>query len=67
MRTRLRPCPFCGSEKVYIFNPPTMDIDLSIRCPDCKAIMTIGIFTPVSNEDLRNTWNRRAEDEDRPD
>lgn len=59
----LKPCPFCGSEKVHVsFSTPCLSTDVrGIHCIGCDAFMTTGWFTST-DEELARLWNRRADD-----
>ena len=64
MTENLKPCPFCGSDNVYL----RCDYQgiLYIECSACRA--NTYIYTP--NEDkalLLQKWNRRAYKEDNDD
>ena len=59
--TDLKPCPFCGSEKVVFANEE--DDSCCIRCTDCGA--QVGHYWDYmsDNEDIAGLWNRRADGE----
>ena len=54
---KLKPCPFCGSEDVYIetFNGET---EARVRCAGCGTMS--GFFNDVAS--AANTWNYRPGD-----
>lgn len=45
---KLKPCPFCGSEKLYIYV-----FSEGIRCDNCGAKI-------IDKEDAIDRWNRRV-------
>ena len=53
----LKPCPFCGSRRVYRHRVLSENTNL-IYCMDC------GVTTPDFHDvkDAEKIWNRRAED-----
>ena len=60
----LKPCPFCGSEKIdFKYNPLGHDcVYLECRCEECTA--GVGESGSAYDVDLREkavaAWNRRA-------
>lgn len=48
--TELKPCPFCGSSDLYIYQ-----LSDGIRCNNCMAKIT-------DCEDWKDRWNRRVEE-----
>lgn len=55
-RDRLRPCPFCGSDRVR-YDPD----DYEIRCCDCLTRITVDCA--MDSDDVIRAYNRRAGDE----
>mgnify|MGYP002624665483 CR=1 FL=1 len=53
--TELNPCPFCGSEELFI-DPGEYRADYMIMCVDCGG--RIGYFP--SKAQAIAAWNRRA-------
>lgn len=74
MKTKLKPCPFCGSEVVYeTFSEEHMygTKKPEIFCNSCKVIFSIEDTSPFLNvdEDYKwrkkktvEAWNRRAKE-----
>lgn len=61
MAVKLKPCPFCGSDNVIIFN--TFDSAIkryNVECLNCMA--TIPAYS--QKKDVVKHWNRRAEVKD---
>lgn len=56
--TKLRPCPFCGSDKNGALNGPQMSIGL-IYCPGCGA--TVSFQGKERMADAISSYNARAE------
>lgn len=56
MKTKLKPCPFCGSEDVYL------RVEGVVICNDCDArgSDSTNFFDPVCPMDL---WNKRPGDD----
>ena len=51
----LKPCPFCGGEAAFIGDTQ------SIKCKSCGgAFIVTNPF--ISRLDVKEAWNRRAED-----
>lgn len=56
MTEKLKPCPFCGGEKVYVNKRQAHEVE--IECLSCPAkIEAIGI---LREKDAIKAWNRRA-------
>ena len=53
---KLRPCPFCGSDRVHLIENREL-----IRCEGCMA--EIGIMGLGHPDDIIKAYNRRAEDQ----
>lgn len=54
---KLKPCPFCGKEPVYI-------ADGKVICV-CGAIMrSFNDWKPFTNREAIEAWNRRVADDD---
>lgn len=60
---RLKNCPFCGSDNIYIdgtcIYPEHQDNMYYVLCMNCEA--TIG---RLNYEDVFEAWNRRADEND---
>jgi Lar family restriction alleviation protein len=58
MKDKLKPCPFCGCEKIQISNRYV----LCVQCQECLAIASFSDMPPGSKdiETLIEKWNRRA-------
>lgn len=61
----LKPCPFCGCDRVFmraVEYDPCINI---IRCPDCKIKFTTTIWYRGHKSNNRDrtaeAWNRRAD------
>jgi len=52
----LKPCPFCGSKKVYPIQGFTMFL---IHCTKCGAI--VSFLDKKEKENLMEAYNKRAE------
>ncbi len=60
----LKPCPFCGSDKVYMYSDHRGV--LCIQCSACRA--NTYVYLPDENKSLLlQKWNRRAYKEDNDD
>ena len=56
----LKPCPFCGSEKLVFADED--DGACCIRCTDCGAQVGHYMEYMSDNEDIAGLWNRRADE-----
>ena len=60
METKLKPCPFCGSEKLHYSKPTAYGTPAhwlsSVSCTECGAEVT------GRDDKAIEAWNRRAED-----
>lgn len=57
MEDNLKPCPFCGGEKLQINRPQDTEHGLaSIFCIDCRGSIRTKLLM-----DLEILWNRRAD------
>ena len=56
----IKPCPFCGSEDLFV-DPGEYRTDYAIICARCGG--RIGYFNTF--EYAQEAWNRRAVDEQR--
>ena len=54
----LKPCPFCGGERVKFDRPWVSEITL-IYCPDCTAVVSFGDNKRDSLAYSERAWNRR--------
>lgn len=59
---KLKPCPFCGSEKCATRRHKNVygDIWWEARCNNCGAELSNKLFD--TDEDAARAWNRRADD-----
>lgn len=65
----LKPCPYCGSEDIYI-GIPTSSTTAIVECEECGAVIEIDIQEYIDLEDLEELatckcircWNRRIND-----
>ncbi|MBQ7577610.1 MAG: Lar family restriction alleviation protein [Synergistaceae bacterium] len=57
MSEQLKPCPFCGSEKVELYRDGKGDY--FINCKNCMCL--VSGFYRTKRESLQ-VWNTRAED-----
>ena len=55
MDTKLKPCPFCGSENISIAKPGGY---WRARCENCR----ISISGYIRKDGLIESWNRRPDD-----
>lgn len=56
MTDKLKPCPFCGGEAVYMDkHTPAERPHPTIECFDCSCSMS-----EISKDFLIESWNRRA-------
>lgn len=56
---QLKPCPFCGSEKVYILAIKEKKFyEKHVHCDNCKTMFTLTHDNLL--ETLTEAWNRRA-------
>jgi Lar family restriction alleviation protein len=56
--TKLKPCPFCGSDDIEITRQPEFDDSSKVkvgRCMDC------GTYGPWTNNNADELWNKRVE------
>jgi Lar family restriction alleviation protein len=59
MTDKLKLCPFCGGEAVYMdINTEPIRYNPTIECVDCGCKMV-----EISKDFLIDCWNRRADDE----
>ena len=59
----MKPCPFCGSEKVKVRLAWSLQgHERGIHCLECDAFMTTGWFEST-DEQLMRLWDRRAGDD----
>ena len=60
MKSELKPCPFCGSDRVYILNLYHQDTvyGMEVRCGDCGAKITEA--GKENRARLIERWNRRV-------
>lgn len=56
MSAKLKPCPFCGSDRVHIFRDE--DEYYFIICENCECSVS-GLFE--TEEEATRAWNTRAE------
>jgi len=72
-KIKLKPCPFCGSEKLLFVNCEYKQTLWTIRCHDCEMEMSVarkrerhgGVFDGkfLSNhDDVVKVWNIREND-----
>ena len=54
-KEELKPCPFCGEEKIYYYNPSP--IDHRFNC--CKCLASTGSHS--TKEEAMEAWNNRYE------
>jgi Lar family restriction alleviation protein len=54
MKTKLLPCPFCGSDSLFIYGNP---VDNWITCHNCNANGP----TKDTKRKAINAWNRRKQ------
>lgn len=63
---KLKPCPFCGSDKIEIIDNSSKKYgeDWIIKCGGCHiaVIASNEVLLPVNLYDLAAAWNRRAGD-----
>ena len=59
MEYKLKPCPFCGSKKVYL-REDDVGVGSQVYCRSCHAMMD-NLGTPDENVEA---WNRRAENKE---
>lgn len=57
--TKLKPCPFCGSDKVFVskFQTNFFQERYSVICEDCQSHGK----NCKNEQDAAEAWNRRAE------
>ena len=58
--TELKPCPFCGSEKITYFLSFTGIY--MVKCRDCEALVSFP--GKVEKDDCIKAWNRRGDSDD---
>jgi hypothetical protein len=66
--SELKPCPFCGDSKAYISRETDPDncLWVKIQCRKCDAASSPkwcsrGNDDPLFYEEIREAWNRRAD------
>lgn len=60
MNNKLKPCPFCGGEVRIVHNEPyTLG---AIVCDTCKALVMFPWYKTESQLDLKEEWDKRADD-----
>ena len=52
MENKLKPCPFCGTKTIYVYQKPIMAV-----CSRCKVEMVRS-----NKKRLIESWNRRVGD-----
>lgn len=69
MDIELKPCPFCGSDDLYItFDYGDNDISTVVFCNSCKVSVKVEEndqegFNDVTVKKAAKAWNRREEDQ----
>ena len=61
--TKLKPCPFCGSDDVHFRiyrNEKYEEIGAQIECYDCLMIFVQA--EAINRDELAQAWNRRVND-----
>lgn len=53
---KLKPCPFCGYDKIKVREAQMFDFEWYVKCPKCCARSEI--FS--REEDAAEAWNRRT-------
>ena len=56
MSEKLKPCPFCDSDRMSIEPDECWDVQTIIRCEECN--IRVGFFD--SEEEAIKVWNKRA-------
>lgn len=65
-----KPCPMCGSKRIYMDYPKMMDIvySVTIQCADCGLNGYKNLFSDVDFNDAMDRtikyWNTRVESEE---
>lgn len=72
--SELKPCPFCGYRHVYVKSEAADPFDdvgrfYYVYCPNCQArsgasYASNGNDCPIFYSEVRDEWNRRADDQD---
>lgn len=60
--TKLKPCPFCGSENILVFGGYYNNYVDCLVCNNCKAHFKTDKY--MTEEQMSEAWNKRAEPED---
>lgn len=65
MSEKLKPCPFCGSDKLKIIKNGA-DWNTGVECKDCELNIyffekghNVGIYKDGKVENIIKAWNRR--------
>ena len=62
MPEKLKPCPFCGSKDVEIFEPiPKNAVGRAIVCKNCNV--RVGFPTAYDDVMAAEEWNRRVDND----
>ena len=71
MSKKLKPCPFCGGDNLYVSDTDCQldnSIGVYVRCVSCGASLEVEAFHPdpqvrarAAMEDVTGKWNARAE------
>ncbi|MBQ8786307.1 MAG: Lar family restriction alleviation protein [Oscillospiraceae bacterium] len=57
---QLKPCPFCGSTNVRIFEPiPINAIGRAVICEDCNT--SVGFPMVYDDREAAEYWNKRSD------
>lgn len=64
MKDELRPCPFCGGNKVRFDSAWGSSVVL-IYCPDCTAVISFAGNKRDTYKYSREAYNRRSDNEQR--
>lgn len=62
MNDKLKPCPFCGGEAVWIFDDFNDAHDVSCKKLNCFAFRWKDDARYITKEYAENEWNRRVGD-----
>lgn len=58
-KNSFKPCPFCGSDAVFLYPFRGKDDGLFVQCSNCRANIYVFDSDAKSKKDVMARWNRR--------